>query len=823
MSQIFTHPSKLYQRVYTPKILPWLLLIFANSLIFLDAPADWRYLAALLLLAILPGWGWAAALNSQLDRTLVTIGLSLALTVLGGLGAVYLPGPFNLQSLLIILNSITILGLISPQFRSVSSTSQPLTTEKIYLPWLLLIVLLAIILRLPHLGYAEFHEDEAEALMLGVRLLQGEDYAIFLHRKGPAQMLLPIAFWLVTDQITEFMARFPFALSSILSALTLFVIGRRWFGWQAGLIAALLWAINGYAIGFGRMVQYQALIFFMGPLAIYCGYVGWQWRQAHQLFIAAILLAVSLLAHFDALLLLPAAGFVGWLALTQKRPSLRLSAFSSGLIFLGLLASFYVPYVLDPEFANTTAYLTESRVKPGLLYNNLDLLQRLDKDYSSHFYLFITILGLIGFIIWSLLKEQGASQWGIIGTTVLSISTIIWPDLWQISAINLAVIPWGVLGLLLFLKATTTEIKIGLLLFGAPLVGYVFLVDDPRTHLYILYQGALLLAGLGWQWILRLQIGQRSLQPLLISIFILISVPIIIYEATIFLQTESSLTKLRNQWDGSMWEWAYDDLPKPREYFGYPKKEGWKAIGALRSQGEFPGDFRSVNEDFIVPIWYNFGEARSCYETPAYIFVRTTDIPKDFNVDTYQKVGHIEREGETRLDIFTQTSAVNSDIFTSEAFEENFDKQATPQKFSQQAVPTHLVGTSFGTDIRFIGYDLENPTLSPSDTLHLNLYWSAINPPKENYRAFAHLTDGATLWAQQDDMPACRLPTTVWRASQNSVGQFRLEINPDTPPGQYSLIIGLYQAETLERLKITQGVGQIGDNFLWLGDITISP
>jgi len=83
------------------------------------------------------------------------------------------------------------------------------------------------------------------------------------------------------------------------------------------------------------------------------------------------------------------------------------------------------------------------------------------------------------------------------------------------------------------------------------------------------------------------------------------------------------------------------------------------------------------------------------------------------------------------------------------------------------------------------------------------------------------LTDGVTLWAQQDDNPVCRLPTPIWRPGQHGVGQFRLAVSADTPPGHYPLIIGLYQADTLERLKITAGAGQVGDDFLWLEDISV--
>jgi hypothetical protein len=48
-----------------------------------------------------------------------------------------------------------------------------------------------------------------------------------------------------------------------------------------------------------------------------------------------------------------------------------------------------------------------------------------------------------------------------------------------------------------------------------------------------------------------------------------------------------------------------------------------------------------------------------------------------------------------------------------------------------------------------------------------------------------------------------------------------LTVKPDTPPGRYPLIIGVYQAGTLERLKITAGAGQMGDDFLWLGDVEV--
>jgi hypothetical protein len=362
-------------------------------------------------------------------------------------------------------------------------------------------------------------------------------------------------------------------------------------------------------------------------------------------------------------------------------------------------------------------------------------------------------------------------------------------------------------------------------MFGAGFVGYVFLVDDPRTHLYIMYPGAVLLAGAGWAaglegWkVGRLKtIFYASYLPLLFCLM----ASIILYESTIFLSSESALDRLRQHWDGSPGQVVYDDLPKVREYFGYPKQEGWKAIGALRAQGLFPGDFRSANEEFIIPIWYNYGQARSCYNTPAQFFVRA-DEAAGATRQGYVETAQIEREGQVRLHVFSAGVKPPSPlpIYSLETLAPAWDQLATPQHFIQQAKPTQSLMTQFGPAIQFLGYDLPSTSVAPGETLLLNLYWQAVQPPGDTYRAFAHLTDGVTLWGQQDDDPACRLPTSIWRTGQRGLGQFRLPIKPETPPGRYPLIIGLYQANTLERLKITAGAGKMGDDFLWLDDVEV--
>ncbi|MDX1520098.1 MAG: glycosyltransferase family 39 protein, partial [Anaerolineae bacterium] len=691
---------------------PWLLLVIADAIILLAAPVGLRYGAALILLAFLSGWVWLKALSLQpphlIERLVTAMGLSLALTIISTMLTVYLVTPLTWPALLTTINGVIVAGLALALVRKTPASGAGLGHRPIAL--LLLIIIIAGALRLPRLGYAELHEDEAEALMLGVRLFQGEDYAIFLHRKGPAQMLLPVAFWLFTGRITEAMARFPFALSSILSVAALYFVGRRWYGSAAGLIAALLWAINGYAVGFGRMVQYQALIFFLGPLAITCLTLGWQQRQPRWLTPAAILLATTLLAHFDALLLLPAAVYLLWLNLrepsassatasTWRKPNLPISQSPQTLgtillaviLFLTLLSSFYIPYFLDPEFANTAAYLSQSRIKPGLLYNNLELLQGLDKDYSSRLFLPLVSLGLIFFVVQFSRHLKNKWAWLLMALIGLSASTIWFAGWWHVGALNLALAPWLLAGATLFWFATDDRTRAALLLFGGPFMGYTFLVDDPRTHLYVIYPGAIVLAGAGWKFLLEGWKDGRMyplsnlptfrpstvIRLLLTSLGLLLTSLIIAYTALIFLQTESAFQQTKANWASSVWAALYDDLPDSREYFGYPKREGWKAIGALRAEGRFPGDFRSVNEDFIVPIWYNFGQARSCYNTPAYVFVRASEAVPPAQAG-YVRVAEIQREGEARLHIYSMgQTATEVESIGLEPMVAAFDRRAT--------------------------------------------------------------------------------------------------------------------------------------------------
>jgi hypothetical protein len=75
-----------------------------------------------------------------------------------------------------------------------------------------------------------------------------------------------------------------------------------------------------------------------------------------------------------------------------------------------------------------------------------------------------------------------------------------------------------------------------------------------------------------------------------------------------------------------------------------------------------------------------------------------------------------------------------------------------------------------------------------------------------DYKVFVHLRDrtGRTV-AQADHIPSealVALPTSTWREGETVPDVSYLQVPADTPPGEYQLLVGLYNPDTLERLPV---------------------
>jgi hypothetical protein len=359
--------------------------------------------------------------------------------------------------------------------------------------------------------------------------------------------------------------------------------------------------------------------------------------------------------------------------------------------------------------------------------------------------------------------------------------------------------------------------------WGVPFLAYVFLVGEPRTHLYVAYPGWAMVAALGadalWQGVeprQRFTSGHAFLSAMAVALIVLLGA----YQVLVFLPTESTSLKLRAYWDGSIGQSVFGPLPNPRTYFGYPRRDGWKAAGWLVNTGRLPDDFRSVGVEFSVPIWYTYETPRSCYDDPdLYLIAQPLDSLEDTfheRLDAqYLPSAIIYSEGYPRISSFVKgTEGDTPNVYDLADLELRFDQASSPSRFARGAQPAHPLEAQFGEVARLSGYTLSDQQITTGEILSVRLYWLSQTETDVAYRAFIHLGRDP-VWGQHDDDPACRLPTTVWRAGQTAVGQFRVVPGPETPPGDYPLVVGLYHPTTGDRLPISDNDGQpVGDSLI---------
>jgi hypothetical protein len=140
--------------------------------------------------------------------------------------------------------------------------------------------------------------------------------------------------------------------------------------------------------------------------------------------------------------------------------------------------------------------------------------------------------------------------------------------------------------------------------------------------------------------------------------------------------------------------------------------------------------------------------------------------------------------------------------------------------------PTHPLMVEWGPYIRLLGYDMDKAIYRPGETIVVKLYDQAQQPMDTNYTAFVHLyghhnpATGNSLWAQDDSEP-CRAfyPTSVWKEGEIIKDTFTLVLPLAIPAGDYTLMTGFYDLQTMQRLPVTQG--EATDNVAVMGSLEV--
>jgi hypothetical protein len=488
-------------------------LALANGLLLMPEGSLLRVAAAMILL-LLPGLAWAEVLfptTGRLMRWSIGAGLGYAVTMLAGLLLhYYMPGSINLWQELVTLDSLTLVPLLL-QIVAPHHPSAPVDKKRmVYIAALLAVLLLAGLFRFAGLGYSEFQGDEIKALMPAARALQGQPNVLFEDRKkGPGEILLPMMFWRLTGTIDESTARLPFAVAGLSTVLAIYLIGRKMAGEHAGLMAAMLLALNGFFVAFSRIVQYQSIVGWMSALAILCA---WQWRdsfQARWAILASIFLGTGLLSHYDTLVVVPVVAYVGLIAVVRRPASAsqRLRLIAASVLaaigcFLLITGLFYMPYVFNPQITKTEGYILGRAAGKLLQTNQLSVFVNYSTFYTSFYYLTVTGLLVLGFLAGAisripLVRRLPGGRYGVpLLAALAAMSLMIWPDMLRFSGLDLAVVVFALILLGAFLSPELTLAQRDVVVWLAcSFLGYVFVVNNPLTHLHVIYLPWALLGG----------------------------------------------------------------------------------------------------------------------------------------------------------------------------------------------------------------------------------------------------------------------------------------------------------------------------------------
>ncbi len=708
-------------------------------------------------------------------------------------------------------------------------------------PALMLILALAVGVRLLWLGNAEFQGDEARAMLLAMAVQHGQPDVLLLHRKGPVEALLPAAPLILTGQITEWAARLPFALAGIGVVLAGYVLAT--YLWHTligatqarhvGLLVALILALDGFLIGFARIVQYQSIVLLMSAVAVLGA---WLFATApfsdhrlpprRALSLCAGALALGLLAHYDGvyvvpvllLLVLRAGWQQGWRSVRAWLRGLAVPV----LLGAGLLASFYVPFVLHEQFSRTAGYLTGrlaqdggSGAQAGILTNHLPGYLARATFYNTTFQVAAVGLALIaGVAVW--LGQYLRPRWlalGMLAAWLIGIGGGLWGQLAPLVAGGLILVP---LAALLVARATPYALRVVLLWFTVPFWLHSFVISDPRTHFYTIAPPTALLAAYAgvrlwhalprsgaWQWLTRLPLAGAGVAV------VCLAVP---YLWLLFLQQSPEYQREFPAHRPSLYRAQYGDQLPGGGNFGFPRRDGWPAIGLAYQQGTLTGTYATNQRDRIAG-WYTRG-AFTCDLPDTYIVatVAGAQLPAALR-RTYAPVGCVLVDNKRLLSLYQpeparplpaplQHGAARAAFAALPV--PNFplhDALAAPAPMH----PTDAPHAQWQAGVWLRGYDVGH--WRAGGQLDLALYWEPIRALPASVRLDLRLLDpqGREL---AEFAPACTdLPPATWQPAQLTRTQHaaRLPVPLAPDAGGYVVQVRLWDQARAVWLPLAAG------------------
>jgi hypothetical protein len=581
-------------------------------------PPEFRLALAMLVAAsmgmlaawlILPTFGHSETWDG-LDIAVLASCLAIAAILLIAGLVTALPGPVTGAELAVAsLLSTLALGIVA--FRRRAHGRPIAASTGLHL---VLLVLVAGALRLVDLGYSEFQGDEASVLHRAAAIVQDVNAAVLAHRKGPGEILVVTYVGQLVGRVTEADARFPFAIASLMSVLAIYTAGRAMFNPGAGLAASLLWALNGYSVGFGRIVQYHSITVLLSVAALLC-----VWKAlapgAHRrvLCLTSVgLLGLCLVFAFNVITLgLPAVLVIVtsvWNSrgrapsLLRPRPLVRRDGI---LALLAIVVLATIGIYVGLEWRDMLR-LFSFRLGQGQPFNNFDTFASVSVRYLGQPYLLLLegVSLCVGVWVTFRLKSRprGRLTALTLGGSIALLAVLQSTPTW------LAILVW-VLLVFAAIVSPAAERRWQVLWLGVllPMGLYGFMIRQTGTHWYEAFPWMALIAGAAGSGIY--QMFPVPFRETALAAGVTLLVVIGVYPVYTFLPTLAADALPAASLYRPPWRAVRDGGS-----FGFPHQDGLKAVAVLKEVGALPLPYDS-NSSAEVTTWY-LPTAERCDRTP---------------------------------------------------------------------------------------------------------------------------------------------------------------------------------------------------------------
>jgi hypothetical protein len=332
-----------------------------------------------------------------------------------------------------------------------------------------------------------------------------------------------------------------------------------------------------------------------------------------------------------------------------------------------------------------------------------------------------------------------------------------------------------------------------------PLFFYQIVVALPRTHLYTIFPGAILVAAYGIVSLVKhlRKENQKNLAKALLLLLVFWFLISAAYPLLVFTDVKAERQRRWSENRMALYLVTWDSAP-PRGLFGFPYQAGWRVVPDLVG----PVTYRSNEEDGVTGWYMANSVATSCPLFSTFILAENVQDPNDYRevwIDEMFLHYVVTVNDRETMKIYRTNPKDTPEIIAAD----NTQRWLTHQDFAfPELGGNYPVDVVLDEKVRLIGYDLDLSQAYPGGNLLISLYWQPLIKIDAAHSSFVHLFDGQVR-GQHDGTPECeQSPTTEWTPGEIIYDPHLISISPDTPPGEVALLAGMYEWPSIRRLTV---------------------